>query len=131
MVLTGAPVHGKICRKHYCTPADKEFRDGVDSNHFHDTYIHDFTGRKMVRGYTDWFSTKWVSLCGWKHTLIGSMQGTEVFPGAKTEISWNHFHRLNKPRKRATMKMYYRDLNIAQEKKKVAVNSCPEGVPLI
>jgi hypothetical protein len=30
----------------------------VDSDWLDDTYIHDFTGRKMVRGYMDWFFHK-------------------------------------------------------------------------
>src|SRR5271168_1720016 len=56
--LDGALVHKKICRRHYGTTYDREFRDGVDSERLDDTYIHDFTGRKMVRGYMDWFFHK-------------------------------------------------------------------------
>jgi hypothetical protein len=39
-------------------PADKEFRDDVDSDHLDDTYTHDSTGRKMVGGHMDRFFHK-------------------------------------------------------------------------
>jgi hypothetical protein len=102
----------------------------VDSEHLDDTYTHDFTGRKMVRGYMDWFFHKVGITCGWKHTLTESMQSAEIFPGTKTEISWNNFHRPYKPKKQATTKIYYCDLNTAPEKRSRS-KSCPRGVDVL
>ena len=102
----------------------------MDSERLDDTYIHDFTGRKMVRGYMDWFFRKVGVPCDWKHTLTESVQGAEIFPGTKTEISFNYFHRPHKPKKQATMKIYYCDLNTAPEKRSLS-KSCPGGGVLL
>lgn len=56
--LDGALVHKKICRRHYGTTYDKEFRPGIDHSLLDETYEHDFTGQKMVRGYMDWHFNK-------------------------------------------------------------------------